>query len=636
MLAFFHCVAESVVAKGVVSLAKEIPFGNTLYEVAAEAWRRFRLRKAQDAMRADIQNLAQAAADEVKQAAIDAARAAYPKDREKAAELELYLTQIPAAVRQSLRRQDDPSGRTVPGGLRLDKFEDLLPYLPARMSKFRPGDGLPGRDGWKLVDLLGTGGFGEVWLAAHPHFTSLKRAVKFCLELNDRDRTLLHEGGIIDRVMQAGPVPNVVPLIDANLVGEAPWLMYEYVAGGDLVSLVAAWREMPPSERHKRAFTGLKQVVNAVAHFHKLGVVHRDLKPANVLVSGTSAPDSRSPVPELKVADFGIGGVSASHELALDLRMTSTGARLATVGRGAFTPIYASPQQKRGNSPDPRDDVFALGIIGFQLLVGDVTAERPGGKGWRRELQSQGVNPALLDLLESCWDDTATERPANAGEVLARLDRETPRPPTAPPFPPLDPLTRAPTITKPPAPPKSFPSASTGVDPKSTTNVEKLPKSGPDHPLSRYAGIALVVCGGLIALGFLIFLTYLFHNAFGVGESWAVKAPVEKTRSAAWSIVGSWYPPEGMEGGLIIGSYRFAADGSVSHTKPGLKVSINGRYRLTADTLEITWDGEPTTTYDIRTKDAVMLVLGERPSKTNPNPALAVTWKRADKSGSGK
>ena len=171
MLAFFHCVAESVVAKGVVSLAKEIPFGNTLYEVAAEAWRRFKLRKAQDAMRADIQNLAQAAADEVKQAAIDAARAAYPKDREKAAELELYLTQIPAAVRQSLRRQDDPSGRTVPGGLRLDKFEDLLPFLPARMSKFRPGDGLPGRDGWKLVDLLGTGGFGEVWLAAHPHFT---------------------------------------------------------------------------------------------------------------------------------------------------------------------------------------------------------------------------------------------------------------------------------------------------------------------------------------------------------------------------------------------------------------------------------------------------------------------------------
>jgi serine/threonine protein kinase len=152
------------------------------------------------------------------------------------------------------------------------------------VSKFRPGDALPGRDGWKLTELLGTGGFGEVWLAAHPHFVSLKRAVKFCLELTDKDRRLLHEGGLIDRVMRAGPVPNVVPLVDANLAGEAPWLMYEYVAGGDLVSLVASSRDLEPAKRHTLAVAGLKQIAGAVAHFHRLGVVHRDLKPANVLV----------------------------------------------------------------------------------------------------------------------------------------------------------------------------------------------------------------------------------------------------------------------------------------------------------------------------------------------------------------
>ncbi|MBA4066296.1 MAG: hypothetical protein C0501_21785 [Isosphaera sp.] len=417
VLTFFRCVAESVAAKGVVSLAKEIPFGTALWEVASDAWRRFRGRKAAAEQRAEVQRIAQAAADEVRRAAAEAAREAFPDDREKALELELYLTQIPAAVRRSLRRTDDPSGKTVPSGFALSKPEDVLALLPERVSKFRPGSGLPGRDGWTLTDLLGTGGFGEVWLAAHPHFASLKRAVKFCLELTDRDRTLLHEGGLIDRVMRAGPVPNVVPLIDANLAGDAPWLMYEYVPGGDLVSLAAGWRDLAPADRHARAVTALRQVAGAVAHFHRLGVVHRDLKPANVLVSPAGSGF------ELKVADFGIGGVSAAHDLAEDRRATSTGARLATVARGAFTPIYASPQQKRGDAPDPRDDVYALGVIGYQLLAGDVAAERPGGKGWRRDLLARGVSPELLDLLEACWDDAAAERPAGAGELLARLDR---------------------------------------------------------------------------------------------------------------------------------------------------------------------------------------------------------------------
>ena len=454
IFALFHCVGESVVARGIVSLAREIPFGSTLIDVASDAWRRFRARKATAEMRAEVQQIAQAAAEDVKKAAAEAAREAFPNDRDKAVELELYLTQIPATVRQSLRRQDDPTGTTVPLAFALDTPESLLPLLPVRVSKFRPGDALPGRDGWKLTDLLGTGGFGEVWLAAHPHFASLKRAVKFCLELTDKDRTLLHEGGLIDRVMRAGPVPNVVPLIDANLTGEAPWLMYEYVAGGDLVSLVASSRELPLDKRHALAVAGLKQITRAVAHFHRLGVVHRDLKPANVLVSGDRgqgtgdrkatargselSPGSCPLSPELKVADFGIGGISASHELALDQRMTSSGARMATVARGAFTPIYASPQQKRGNPPDPRDDVFALGVIGYQMLAADVTAERPGGKGWRRELQARGVKPELLDVLESCWDDSAAERPADAGELLARLERVGGKP-TPPPVPPPKP-----------------------------------------------------------------------------------------------------------------------------------------------------------------------------------------------------
>ncbi len=501
---FFQCVGESVAARGVVSLVKEIPFGNTLLEIASDAWKRLRGRKAEAAMRAEVQEMAQAAHDEVKRAAAAAAREAFPKEPEKAIELELYLSQIPAAVRQSLRRQEDPTGTTVPLAFSLSKPEDLLQLLPTRVSKFRPGDGLPGRDGWKITDLLGTGGFGEVWLATHPHFASLKRAVKFCLELTDKDRTLLHEGDLIDRVMRAGPVPNVVPLIDANLAGETPWLMYEYVPGGDLVSLVASWRGLSAAARHDHALAGFRQMVSAVAHFHKLGVVHRDLKPANVLVS----PGLTTGSPELKVADFGIGGISASHELALDLRVTSTGARMATVARGAFTPIYSSPQQKKGNLPEPRDDVFALGVIGYQLLVGDVTAERPGGKGWRRELQAQGVNPALLDLLETCWDDSPGDRPADAGELLVRLDRETGKVPSSPRDPVLSLDDDEPTPARTPRARKPLPEA------------EPLPP--PTRPgTGRVLGMSLLFFGILLA-GFILLMAKVLDGS-SVGVTTAVK-----------------------------------------------------------------------------------------------------------------
>jgi serine/threonine protein kinase len=76
----------------------------------------------------------------------------------------------------------------------------------------------------------------------------------------------------------------------------------------------------------------------AVAHFHKLGVVHRDLKPANVLASRDAGRVT------LKVADFGIGGFAAKRELEKGAGEHSTGGRLATIARGAYTPAYASPQ----------------------------------------------------------------------------------------------------------------------------------------------------------------------------------------------------------------------------------------------------------------------------------------------------
>jgi serine/threonine protein kinase len=163
-----------------------------------------------------------------------------------------------------------------------------------------------------------------------------------------------------------------------------------------------------------------------VAFTHRLTppIVHRDLKPANVLVQRGEGGQ-----PLLKVTDFGIGALSASQAIREESRQPHRSLTFATAIRGAYTPLYAPPQQRRGQPADPRDDVFALGVMGYQMLVGDVTAERPGGRGWRRRFEQKGLPVPLLDLLGSCFDDDAEERPANATAFLDRLPLAAPSAP---------------------------------------------------------------------------------------------------------------------------------------------------------------------------------------------------------------
>jgi serine/threonine protein kinase len=124
----------------------------------------------------------------------------------------------------------------------------------------------------------------------------------------------------------------------------------------------------------------MQALATIVGYAHRLNppIVHRDLKPANILLQTTMEGGRRSA--RLRVGDFGIGGVAAGEALRRT-QAGSTGADfLPTALRGACTPLYASPQQKRGELPlDPRDDVYSLGVIWFQMLTGDLT-EGPGGR----------------------------------------------------------------------------------------------------------------------------------------------------------------------------------------------------------------------------------------------------------------
>jgi serine/threonine protein kinase len=323
----------------------------------------------------------------------------------------IYLQQIPGQVQRSLRRPEDPSGRTVPATLTLRRAEDLQKLLPSRMPLFQPGaNPVPGTD-LVVEELLGVGGFGEVWKARHqarPHAPPV--ALKFCVD-EAAARTLRKEIELLDRISRQGRHRGIVELRYVHLESNPPCLEYEYVEGGDLAGLVKGMHkagQATPSIVTKLVCS-LAQAVG-FAHRMKPPVVHRDLKPANVL---TTRVEGRV---VLKVLDFGIGGLAEEFQRA---ESETPGTGPFTESAGSCTPLYASPQQRRGAGPDPRDDVYALGVIWYQMLLGDVTKEPPRGGSWKKRLQEQGMTPGMLAVLERCLEDDPADRPADA-QVLAQ------------------------------------------------------------------------------------------------------------------------------------------------------------------------------------------------------------------------
>ncbi|OWK38681.1 protein kinase domain-containing protein [Fimbriiglobus ruber] len=409
------CVVEAVVHQGIGGLFEFVPGGNYLYAIGADAYKRYQDKKAAKKLEDEVKEAIVAKADAAIRAAqqaveaSDAARRLPPREKEL---LTQWVAGIPDAARASLMRKDDPTGTTLPDGYAIRSPEDVVKLLPQTPPRFAAGEWVPGRvDNWRLVRKLGGGGFGEVWLANHAWKTRdgkpEQRAVKFCTDPIARTRLVTHEKDLIVRVMQhAGEHPNIVPLLECHLSGDAPWLMYEYVPGGTLADLMLEWAKLPPAERVNRAVLMLDTIAAAVGHCHKIHppIVHRDLKPANVLLADG--------IP--RVTDFGIGGTAVQFLMREERHgfPSTKGGVLPSLLSGSYSLIYASPQQRGGEPSDPRDDVHALGILAYQLLTGRLDAEVKGN--WQKRLQMNGIVQTLIDLIGDSVSDEISDRPANA------------------------------------------------------------------------------------------------------------------------------------------------------------------------------------------------------------------------------
>ncbi len=311
----------------------------------------------------------------------------------------------------STRAQDSADRqRLAPGSIHA--------HEPIRLH-FESGDPVPGLSSWLLERQLGVGGFGEVWLARH-EWKPDRRAVKFFTHPEARYRLVTHEKRVLVRVMKyAGGHPNIVPLVECNLDGETPWLMYEYVDGGTLIDAVKEWQTRPPTKRLSKAVRAMFAIASAIGHCHRLStpIVHRDLKPANVL-----RDESRV----LRVTDFGIGGAAIAHALEGQTHGLKTNSgRVPTLIRAAGSFGYASPQQRNGDPPDPRDDVYALGVLAFQLFLGDLTLWP--GPDMADDLRALGLPSAVVALLRNSVSHNAAKRPADAHEWKLILEAHTTR-----------------------------------------------------------------------------------------------------------------------------------------------------------------------------------------------------------------
>ena len=262
---------------------------------------------------------------------------------------------------------------------------------------------------FSLLEMIGEGGMGQVWLVwdleleiqiaikiLNPQLTSDPNRINLLKNECRNTRLLVH--------------PNIVRVFDFHRSDGLAFISMEYINGRDL-------------RFHRREFESLsttkmieliRPVINALGYAHERGLVHRDVKAGNILLDEQKTP---------RLTDFGIAGVFKSGHDALEI----------TSGGSLFC---MSPQQLEGHPPHPSDDIYALGILMYELFTGyppfypDITRDRilrEAPISVNRRLKQLAIDThipdPMEDLIDSMLAKSRTDRPASMPAIENRLDR---------------------------------------------------------------------------------------------------------------------------------------------------------------------------------------------------------------------
>ncbi len=265
---------------------------------------------------------------------------------------------------------------------------------------------------------LGGGGMSRVFLA---HETALGRNVVVKVLSGDAVAGLSADRFAREvRLAASLQHPNIVPVLTTGVADGIPYYTMPYVKGDSLRARMKQTATLP----QRQVLSILRDLARALQYAHREGVVHRDIKPENILLSDDAAV----------VTDFGIAkAISVARTTAPDHPDPAT---LTQAGSAIGTPAYMAPEQVAADTVDNRVDIYAWGLIAYELLTG---AHPFAGKTTAAQLlaaqlsqvpaplgdKAPGIAPALADLVMRCLKKSPDERPASASELLADLD--TPR-----------------------------------------------------------------------------------------------------------------------------------------------------------------------------------------------------------------
>lgn len=351
--------------------------------------------------------------------------------------------------------------------------EETTPLTPSRGlppdsdSSSRHGRFLPGTSfgkRYRIVGLLGRGGMGEVYQADDLELGQTV-ALKLLPERLAGDEAALTLLRNEVRVARQISHPNVCRVYDIGEVDEHYFVSMEYVDGEDLASLLRRIGRVSS----EKALDMIRQLIAGLAAAHDLGVLHRDFKPANIMIDGRG---------HVRIMDFGLAG------FVEELRGTEGFA--GTIG-------YMAPEQLAGQGATMRSDIYALGLVMYEILTGRKPYDARTIEGLR-DLQAAGppagpsnfagdLDPAVSDLIMWCLERDPARRPSSARAVASAM-------------PGIDPLAAAMAAGETPSP-------------------EMVAASGGRGGLTPGLGglILTVVIAGFIAIGLLNNKTGLFRLA---------------------------------------------------------------------------------------------------------------------------
>ena len=262
---------------------------------------------------------------------------------------------------------------------------------------FLPGTVIDSR--YRLLEKLGDGGMGVVFRVEHVRMGKVMALKVLRSEIAGQSQVLERfrtEAQVVSKLNH----PNTISVFDfGELEDGGLYIAMEYVRGRDLQAMLLAEGKLT----EVRAATLASQVLRSLEEAHEAGIVHRDIKPANVMVVQTRGGEDWA-----KVVDFGIAKLNEGGK---------GNSKITGVAEFVGTPNYCAPEQARGESPDPRTDLYAVGAMLFELVTGKPPYEAPSAMGVIAKHLSDPVpharerNPELSEALDTVLQKALAKKP---------------------------------------------------------------------------------------------------------------------------------------------------------------------------------------------------------------------------------